>query len=347
MVVHQPEALPTGEPTSQHAALGLSDDRLLGLYETMLLARALDQRQWILNRQGRQAFVISCQGHEAAQVGSAAALRPGLDLMATYYRDLAAALVFGVTPRDVMLEALSRAAAPWTGGRQMPSHYGDPRLKLLSTSSAVATQITHAVGAALASKIRGDGAVTICYFGDGATSEGDFHEGLNFAAIHKLPVIFVCEDNGLAISVPLTRQMPVQQPADRAAAYNMPGVSIDGADLLAVYHATSEARERALAGQGPTLIDAHVSRLTPHSSDDDDKRYRDPDELARSRQNDPLVRARDYLCSAGLLDEACEQALAARVRAAVDEALEFALAAPLPDPSEATRRVLKEVDPDA
>src|SRR5919205_2690703 len=139
----------------------------------------------------------------------------------------------------------------------MPSHYGGPRLKLLSTSSAVATQITHAVGAALASKIRGDGAVTICYFGDGATSEGDFHEGLNFAAIHKLPVIFVCEDNGLAISVPLPRQMPVQQPADRAAAYNMPGVALDGADLLAVYQATVQARERALAGEGPTLLDAH------------------------------------------------------------------------------------------
>jgi 2-oxoisovalerate dehydrogenase E1 component alpha subunit len=146
----------------RHAELGLSEARLLGMYETMLLARALDERQWILNRQGRQPLVVSCQGHEAAQVGSASALRPGLDLMAPYYRDLAAALVFGVSARDVMLEALARATGPWTGGRQMPSHFGDPRLKILSTSSAVATQISHAVGAALASKYRGDGAVTIC-----------------------------------------------------------------------------------------------------------------------------------------------------------------------------------------
>src|SRR5437764_11552892 len=117
--------------------------------------------------------------------------------MALYYRDLAAALVFGVSPRDVMLEALSRAGGPWSGGRQMPSHFGDPRLRILSSSSAVATQISHAVGAALAAKVRGEGSVAIAYFGDGATSEGDFHEGLNFAAIHKLAVIFFCEDNGL------------------------------------------------------------------------------------------------------------------------------------------------------
>jgi 2-oxoisovalerate dehydrogenase E1 component alpha subunit len=332
-------AVARGAP--RHRELGLSDERLLGMYELMLLARALDERQWILNRQGRQAFVIGCQGHEAAQVGSASALRPGLDLMVPYYRDLAAALVFGVTPRDVMLEALSRAGAPWSGGRQMPSHYGDPRLKILSTGSAVATQISHATGAALASKIRGDGAVTICYFGDGATSEGDFHEGLNLAAIHKLPVIYVCENNGLAISVPRARQMPVDV-AERAAAYNMPGVSVDGADLLAVYRAASEAVERALCGGGPTLIDAHVARLTPHSSDDDERRYRDPDDLAQARRNDPLVQTREYLGGVGLLDEERELALANRVRAAVEDALEHAIAAPPPDPATATRHVFKE-----
>ena len=342
MLVDHSEAAATARRSGRHAELGLSDERLLGMYETMVLARALDERQWILNRQGRQAFVISCQGHEAAQVGSAAALRPGLDVVATYYRDLAAALAFGVSARDVMLEALSRAGAPWTGGRQMPSHYGDPRLKVLSSSSAVATQITHAVGAALASKIRGDGAATICYFGDGATSEGDFHEGLNFAAVHNLPVIFFCEDNGLAISTSLDHQMPVRTVADRGAAYDMPGVSVDGGDLLAVYQATTEARERALLGQGPTLIDAHVIRLTPHSSDDDDRRYRSSDELERARRSDPLLRARLYLEATGLLNGEQEQMLTSRVRATVDAALEFALAAPLPDPSEAKWHVFKE-----
>jgi 2-oxoisovalerate dehydrogenase E1 component alpha subunit len=342
VLVDYPEATAATRQPGRHAELGLSDERLLGMYETMLLARSLDERQWILNRQGRQAFVISCQGHEAAQVGSASAMRPDLDLMATYYRDLAAALVFGATARDVMLEALSRAAAPWTGGRQMPSHYGDPRLKILSSSSAVATQITHAVGAALASKNGEDGAVTICYFGDGATSEGDFHEGLNFAAVHKLPVIFFCEDNGLAISTALDRQMPVRTVADRGPAYDMPAASVDGGDLLAVYRATQEARQRALLGQGPTLIDAHVIRLTPHSSDDDDRRYRSPDELERARRADPLLRTREYLRASGLLNDERERLLAGRVRATVDDALEFALAAPLPDPSQAKRHVFKE-----
>jgi 2-oxoisovalerate dehydrogenase E1 component alpha subunit len=348
VVVHNPEHLATGQsaPATRlseiEAEQSLSDERLLAMYETMLLARALDERQWILNRQGRQAFVISCQGHEAAQVGSASALRPGLDIMAPYYRDLAAALVFGVTPRDVMLEALSRQSAPWTGGRQMPSHFGDPALKILSSSSVVATQISHATGAALASKIRGDGAVAIAYFGDGATSEGDFHEALNFAAIHRLPVIYFCEDNGLAISVPLAKQMPVVSVAERAAAYNMPGVVVDGGDLLAVYTATTEAVERALRGQGPTLIDAHVARLTPHSSDDDHSRYRSPDELAQLRQRDPLVRAQRLLREAGKLDEHSEQQMLERVRAQVEDALQFALAAPEPDPATATTHVFKE-----
>jgi 2-oxoisovalerate dehydrogenase E1 component alpha subunit len=341
VVVRHPERRLEKGP-SRHSALGLSDERLIGMYETMLLARALDERQWILNRQGRQAFVISCQGHEAAQVGSASALRPGLDQMAPYYRDLGAALAFGVTPREVMLEALSRAGAPWTGGRQMPSHFGDQGRKILSSSSAVGTQICHAVGSALASKLRGDGAVTICYFGDGATSEGDFHEGLNFAAIHKLPVIFLCENNGLAISVPLARQMPVRTVAERAPAYNMPGIAIDGGELLEVYEASIRARDLALQGQGPTLIDARVPRITAHSSDDDHSRYRDPDELDQARRGDPLARAREYLRAVGLLNAEQEQALGSRVRDAVDEALEFALAAPLPDPAQATRHVFKD-----
>ena len=342
MVVHERPETGRDAPDDDRQPSGPTRQRQLWMYETMLLARALDERQWILNRQGRQAFVISCQGHEAAQVGSASALTPGRDIMAPYYRDLAAALAFGVTARDVLLEALSRQAAPWTGGRQMPGHYGDPRLKILTSSSVVATQIVHAVGAALTAKIRGEGAVAIAYFGDGATSEGGFHESLNFAAIHRLPVIFFCEDNGWAVSVPRSRQMPTRQVADRAVAYDMPGISVDGADLLAVHDVTSRAVERALRGQGPTLIDAHVTRLTPHSSDDDHSRYRDPDELALARANDPLVRTRDLLTRAGLLDDRQHDRIADRVRAEVDAALEAALAAPPADPAQATRRVFKE-----
>ena len=316
------------------------------MYEIMLLARALDERQWILNRQGRQPLVVSCQGHEAAQVGSASALRPGLDLMASYYRDLAAALVFGVSARDVMLEALARGGGPWTGGRQMPSHFGDRRLNILSSSSCVATQISHAVGSALASSYRGDEAVTICYFGDGATSEGDFHEGLNFAAIHRLPVIFCCENNGLAISVPLQKQSPTATVAERAAAYNMPGIAVDGSDLLAVFDATRNAVERARRGDGPTLIDARVWRLTPHTSDDDHTRYRLREEIDQARERDPLPRTLRYLQSVGLLDEQQQWEIEARVRRSVEEAVAFALAAPEPDPTTATRHVFRErLDP--
>src|SRR5579864_684028 len=177
-----------------HAQLGLSPERLLEMYETMLLARAVDERQWILNRQGRQAFHISCQGHEASGVGSAFALDRSRDVMVPYYRSLAAVLAFGVSARDIFLSALAKADDPMSGGRQMPAHYGLASAHILTSGSPVATQIPHATGEALASKIRGDGAVAIAYFGDGASSKGDFHEGLNFAAIHKLPAIFVCEN---------------------------------------------------------------------------------------------------------------------------------------------------------
>jgi 2-oxoisovalerate dehydrogenase E1 component alpha subunit len=241
-----------------------------------------------------------------------------------------------------MLEALSRADAPWSGGRQMPSHFADPKLKILSSSSVVATQIVHAVGAALAAKVRGDGAVAITYFGEGATSEGAFHEALNCAAVWKLPVVLFCENNGLAVSVPLERQMPIRTVADRAAAYDIPGLRIDGLDLLAVYETTSRAVERALHGQGPTLIDAHVSRPTPHSSDDDHARYRTAEEIELARRNDPIVRTAETFRASGILTDALDGEINARVRAAVGDALEYALRAPEPDPSQATRHVFRE-----
>src|SRR5215207_6227445 len=174
---------------AEHDTLGLSRERLLEMFETMLLARAIDERSWILNRQGKQPFHISCQGHEGSGVGSAVALDPERDVMVPYYRSLAAVIAFGMTPLQVFLHALARADDPNTGGRQMPAHYGLVHPRILTSGSPVATQIPHATGAALASKIRGDGGVSIVYFGDGASSKGDFHEGLNFAAIHKLPAI--------------------------------------------------------------------------------------------------------------------------------------------------------------
>src|ERR671924_175220 len=245
-----------------HDVLSLTRERLLEMFETMLLARAVDERQWILNRQGREAFHISCQGHEGSGVGSAFALDRQRDVMVPYYRSLAAVIAFGVTPRELFLSALAKAEDPMTGGRQMPAHYGLARARILTSGSPVATQIPHATGAALASKIRGDGGDSIVYFGDGASSKGDFHEGLNFAAIHKLPAIFVCENNHYAISVPSSKQMAVHSVADRAVGYAMFGASVDGTDPLAVYRCIREAAERARAGEGPTLIESNVPRLT-------------------------------------------------------------------------------------
>jgi len=324
-----------------HAELGLTDEKAIELYRLMLLARALDERQWILNRQGRQAFVISCQGHEAAQVGSAAALRPGVDAMVPYYRDLAAVVAFGASARDTVFEALSHPEGPWSGGRQMPSHFGSPRLRILTGGSSVATHIPHATGAALAALRRGEESVVIAYFGDGATSKADFHEGINFAAIQKLPVIFFCEDNGYAISVPLARQSSVPCIADRAAAYGVPGVAVDGTDVLAVHQVTSKAAERARGGDGPTLIDAKCVRLTPHSSDDDHSRYRSREELAAERARDPIPRYQAYLREHELIDEEAERRIRVDIADQLETALQEALAGAL-DPSTATRHVFKD-----
>jgi len=318
-------------PPPVHEQLGLSRERACQMFQTMLLARAIDERQWILNRQGRMPFHISCQGHEASGVGSAFALDPTRDVMVPYYRSLAAVIAFGVTPRDLLLSALAKADDPMTGGRQMPAHYGLATKRILTSGSPVATQIPHAAGAALASKIRGDGGVSIVYFGDGASSKGDFHEGLNFAAIHKLPALFVCENNHYAISVPTSKQMAVHSVADRAVGYGMFGEAVDGTDALAVYRAVKLAADRARAGEGPTLIESNVVRLTPHSSDDDDRRYRPESDREAARHHDPIDIFRDYLFAHGLLSAADETALRSSIQQQVDEALAEAEAAAEPE----------------
>ena len=330
---------PEKRPLPLHEQLGLPRERLCQMFETMLLARAIDERQWILNRQGLQAFHISCQGHEASGVGSAFALDPTRDVMVPYYRSLAAVLAFGVTPRALFLSALAKAADPMTGGRQMPAHYGLASARILTSGSPVATQIPHATGAALASKIRGDGGVSIVYFGDGASSKGDFHEGLNFAAIHKLPAIFVCENNHYAISVPTSKQMAVHSVADRAVGYGMVGESVDGTDALAVYRSVKLAADRARGGEGPTLIEANVVRLTPHSSDDDDRRYRPESDRQEARHHDPIAVFAEYLHSHGLLSAEDESGMRERVQQEVDAALAEAEAAPAPAPETAFEHV--------
>jgi 2-oxoisovalerate dehydrogenase E1 component alpha subunit len=246
---------------------------------------------------------------------------------------MAGVMAMGMTPREVFLHQFGKADDPGSGGRQMPSHYGHAGHRIFTSSSPVGTQALHAAGIALAAKLRGQRQVALAAMGEGSANQGDVHEALNFAGVHRLPMILLVENNGYAISVPAERETAVRDLAVRAAGYGMPGVIVDGADVIGCYLAAREAVERALAGQGPTLIEAKVTRLTGHSSDDQQTKYRSEAELAEQRARDPVPRFRDELRTAGILDEATEAALAAEVVAAVDDATEFAERAPDPDPS--------------
>jgi 2-oxoisovalerate dehydrogenase E1 component alpha subunit len=323
-------------------SVGLTDADLVEMYRLVALTRALDERMWVLNRAGRIPFVISGQGHEGAQVGIAWPLRKGHDWIAPFYRSIATCLTFGMSARDIMTAQYATANDPSSGGRQMPGHYGSHEHNLVSVSSPVATQLLHAVGIALAAKIRKTGQVALTTMGEGSSNQGDVHEGLNFAAIHKLPFIFVVENNGYAISVPAAKEVSVEDVADRASGYGIPGVVVDGADVLACYKAAKEAVDRARSGGGPTLIEAKVTRLTAHSSDDQQTKYRSEEELAAERSRDPLPRFRSELRDAGVLTDEVEKRVSADITAAVDDATEYAESQPDPDPSTAMRWVFAE-----
>ncbi len=321
-------------------AAGLSHEQLIEVYYKMLLARTVAQRERMLNRMGKGPFAVTGEGHEAAQVGTAFALKPGHDWAVPYYRDLGVALTIGQTPRDLLLAQLSRAEDISSGGRNMPSHFSDPALRILSGSAPVATHLPHAVGIALASKLHGTDEVTAVYFGDGATSTGDCHEAMNFAGVHKLPVIFVCEHNQYAISVRWTKQAGVENVAVRAKGYGFPGVTVDGNDVLAVYAAAKEAVGRARRGEGATFIEAKTYRLVPHTSDDDDRRYRSAQEVEEWKKKDPITRFGSWLERNGVLDRGGLEAMQERVAREVDEATEYAERAPTPAPESALERVM-------
>ncbi|MEX2238982.1 MAG: thiamine pyrophosphate-dependent dehydrogenase E1 component subunit alpha [Dehalococcoidia bacterium] len=322
--------------------IGLENERLAELYRVMLTSRLVQDRMFVLQRQGRAAFAITGQGHEAAQVGTAAALKPGFDWVIPYYRDVGVCLTLGMTAREIMLDFLARAEGPCSGGRQMPTHWSKRELNIVSGSSPVGTQILHAPGIAWASKIRGEKAVTAVFFGEGATSTGEFHEGLNFAAIHKLPVIFVCENNGYAISESSEKQMSVKHVADRAKGYDIEGIMVDGNDLIAVYQTMAWLVEECRNGRGPKLLEAKTYRIVPHSSDDDDRRYRSREELADWMTRDPIDRTKKYLIDHGALTEEQDAEVREQVDVEVKEAVAYALGAPMPEPETALLHVYAE-----
>lgn len=327
---------------TRHEALGLDEDDLRRMHRYMLLARRTDERMWVLNRQGKAAFVISCQGQEAAQVGAAYNLRPGYDYAYPYYRDFGITTFLGQTPRDHLMSLMGKAGDPNSGGRQMPGHFSGRDLNIVTGSAPVGVQYPQAAGTALAFKMRGEDGVVLVSGGEASTSQGDWHEAMNFAGIHDLPVIFLIENNVYAISVPENLQV-AGSIAHRAAGYGFPGHAVDGNDLLAVYEAAKEATDRARSGDGPTLIEARTYRLTAHSSDDDDRRYRERDEVEGWRKKDPIVRFEEYLRETGVMDEAELEELDTEIKAAVAEASAEAEAAPFAEPDGALGRLYAEV----
>lgn len=321
-------------------ALGEAD--LRDMYWTMLLARRLDERAWILHRQGKIAFHISGIGHEAAQVGTAFALERGRDWFVPYYRDLAMMLALGYSPRDFMLALMGKQGEPTSGAKQMPSHWSIKSANVVSHSSPVATQTTHAAGIGLGIKLsRGDEIVLTC-IGEGSTSQGEWYEGVNWAAVHKLPVIFLVENNAYAISVRQERQMATKNVAKKADGLGLPGYCIDGLNPRNVHETISEAAARARAGDGPTLVEVLVSRMTPHSSDDDDRTYRSREEVEQMKAEDPLPAFAEQLKAEGVLSEELIEELDAKAKEQITKAVEYAEQAAYPEISGASHPVYAE-----
>jgi 2-oxoisovalerate dehydrogenase E1 component alpha subunit len=274
--------------TTTRAETG-NKQELLRLHRWMCMAKALDDRMHILVKQGRAPFVGSSRGHEGIQVASTAAIGAD-DWLVPHYRGLANALVRGLTMREWMLAVFAKAGDPLSAGRNIPGGcYSYHKLKIAPVSQVVASWIPKAAGIAYAAKLQKQDAVVLCTFGDGATSQGEFHEGVNFAAVHRLPVVFVCENNSYAISVPIRLQTANPNIADRAAGYGIPGVTVDGTDVPACYAAAKEAVSRARSGDGPTLIDAKIWRINSHTSEDNQTKYRSKEEMEEAARHDPIT----------------------------------------------------------
>jgi 2-oxoisovalerate dehydrogenase E1 component alpha subunit len=340
------------EPKLRRAAQ-LHEDTLRDMYAVMLLSRRLDERAWAVHRQGRIAFHISAIGHEALQVAAAYAINRGVDYFVPYYRDLTLTLAIGMTPLDFLLGLFGKASDPSSGGRQMPSHWSSKALNIISPSAVVATQVPHAAGLAFAIKFKQQCGLVdpqdatqprlaLTCLGEGSTSQGEWYEGMNWAGVHKLPFVCLVQNNQYAISTRPDHQMAVRNVAERAPSYGVPGVTCDGMDVLATYEAMKEAVERAYNGDGATLVEAKTYRITPHSSDDDDRSYRSREEVEAWKQRDPLPRFRDTLINMGALTAEQAEAMDAHARAEIDAAQEAAEAAPAPAPEAAMGAVYKD-----
>jgi pyruvate dehydrogenase E1 component alpha subunit len=301
----------------------LSDEELLSAYRAMVFARAFNHMALDLQREGRIGTYASILGQEASQTGSALALADG-DWIFPSFRETGVFLTRGYPAW--------RMYRYWMGDeRGMEAPEGQ---NIFPMSVPVGSQITHAVGAAMAMNIKGDKNVAVTYFGDGGSSRGDFHEGLNFAGVFKAPVIFLCQNNQWAISLPRSRQTAAETIAQRAAGYGIPGIQVDGNDVLAVYRATAEAAKRARSGEGATLIECYTYRLDDHTTADDSSRYRSEEEVKKWEAREPLKRYRKFLTERGLLTEDLEKTIDQEVDAKVKTAVKEAEAFSAPEPAD-------------
>lgn len=317
-VVIEKFAIPRLEVLDEHGNLderlepALSEEQLIGMYRAMLLARAGDDRMLKLQRQGRIGTFGPATGQEASVVGPAFAMSEN-DWFVGSFRELGGRLKLG--------EALADQLTYYNGfeeGTVRPGGNG----RLLPISVIVGSQTLHAVGIAYAMKYRGEKAAVLVFLGDGATSEGDFHEAMNFAAVWQVPVVFICQNNQWAISVPRAKQTKANTIAQKAIAYQMPGIQVDGNDILAMYRATKEALERAYEGGGPTLIEAVTYRLTMHTTADDPKKYRTDEEVEQWLAREPLIRFRKYLENKGIWSEEKQSALDEEIKQEVEAAVQ-------------------------
>jgi len=314
---------------------------LLSMYRNMVLTRLYDERAIMLQRQGRIGFSVPSTGQEAIQTGTASALKAD-DWFFPSYREPGVFLYRGASLFKMFCNLYGNAE-DICQGRQMPVHYSFADLKLFSVSSPISTQVIQSVGTALASKLRKEDAVSISYFGDGGTSENDFHTGLTFAGAMQTPSIFICTNNQYAISVPVSKQTGAKRMVDKAIGYGMPGIAVDGNDVLAVYQATRQAADLARKGGGPTFIECLTFRMGPHSSSDDPTRYRDPDLYEVWKKRDPIDRLRNFLVAKNDWNEKLEKALLDEIKAELAAAVEKAEAVVAPPISSLFENVYAEI----
>ena len=307
----------------------LKDADLTSIYATMVRVRLLNERGMNLQRQGRINFYIGSEGQEAVHVGGGAALQRD-DWYFPHYRDPGVALLRGASIESMVHQLYGDAKDP-IKGRQMPNHFSYRDQNFFSVSSPLTTQVPQAVGAAYAMKYKKTKQVAMTSFGDGSTSEGDFHVGMNFAGVWKAPCVFLLNNNQWAISVPSSMQTASETYAQKAEAYGFEGVRVDGNDVLAVYAASRMAVDKARRGEGPTLIEAYTFRMGPHSSSDDPKRYVNPADLQHWGAKDPILRFKNYLTKKGIWDDRREHELVESTKAEIQAAIQSAEATPMPD----------------